>query len=681
MKKKLLFFVLLFALVFSIGCSKESDDDDSPSKEVTSTPIPENLAKKQLDKLPAAFDSLQTGNQNTTLDTSKGIGCDITLDLSINPDLLSLFGITDLDKISVTGSYDIKEDAFAGDFTFLLNADKVITAQLIADSTNLFFNLPKYSSDYASASWEDLLESVDMDLDELTGIGTEALASGEELTAKLRSNIVSFVNCFKKVDGIEKDVTIGTGDYTLTGEKHTVKAAVTDLTAALEDLEDTLSDYAEVDLDTEDFFPEDASAFLLDYYVDGKDNYAWALYPDTDTDEPVIFINTDAGFCLYRVEDDDVSIAVNSVKTSKNSGTIYLPMGEDEEDSLGEIEYSRDGDNFHMEAELESDDADAIEFTLDASTAKDKQSYDLSMTVDDITIALKGDSSKDQAKISLSLLSLGVEYGTLDVTAKIRDYKPVSAPSNTWDLEDWVTQLDQTALVTDLQTLVEDYPFLIDLLGGSDDVFDPDNHPNDWSDKEFEDEEFVLPEDYTDEFMNMTGYTIDEDGYVDFEPLPEEVFAAGKPSTGLDTLNITEDQKKALFTIAENAFPSCETDSDAYYWIWGSTEYDDVRSFYTNDYEFDDPDNWDNSITLTFDAVSGEFSSVEIYYASKDEAFRIANEMFEILGGTYTLTTELVEEYTYDYDNGFAFSGYDAAQYGSNYYMIGIDIISSDWDW
>ena len=41
----------------------------------------------------------------------------------------------------------------------------------------------------------------------------------------------------------------------------------------------------------------------------------------------------------------------------------------------------------------------------------------------------------------------------------------------------------------------------------------------------------------------------------------------------------------------------------------------------------------------------------------------------------------MVEEGTYDTENGFSFYGYDAAQYGGNYYNISISTYNDDWDW
>ena len=115
--------------------------------------------------------------------------------------------------------------------------------------------------------------------------------------------------------------------------------------------------------------------------------------------------------------------------------------------------------------------------------------------------------------------------------------------------------------------------------------------------------------------------------------------------------------------------------SYTYYNVWGSAEYGDVASYYTLYCEYADPENWDNDITYLFDAVSGDFIGVDIYHSSKEEALRIANEIFKTVGGTYTITDTMVEEGTYDYDAGFSFYGYDAAPYGDNYYYVSFSIL------
>jgi len=699
MKKRIYCMLLLLVLIFSAGCNKEKTNHPvpTPTEEAaptntptptstptpTPTPVPENLAKIQLEKLPEQFDTLMSYNQETTADLSKGIGYDITMDISLGDQIISLLGLEGLEKFGLSGTFDMK-DTIAANLSLNLNNSEVINAHAFADSSKLYFNLPKYSANYAVSTWEELLESADMDASAFSGITTEALTASADLPNKLRSHLVSLVNCFDEVDGITKDATIGTGDYTLTGEKHTVKASKTELIAVFSALEETLSTYTGTDMSTltDDFLPEESNALVLDYYVDANGNYAWAFYPDSIAAEPPVFINTDKGFCLYREEDGVASVLMSSVKSSETSGTVTMFDGETDGNALFVADYTAEKDTFNMVAKLYQEDSqEPIELTLKSSTANEILSYDLTVVVEGMSIVMKQTTAKNDVTMSLTLASYGVKYATIDYIIKLRDYVEIPTPANTTTIDTWVNSIDQTALTSDLMTLMQEYPFLMTLMGLSGEDFDPDNRENEWVDDTPGDDAFEMPAGYTDDFMNMTGYSVDEDGYVDFEPLPDEVFAAGKPSTGLDTLKVSDDQVQALFDIAKKAIPNCQSDSSAYYWVWGSVEYDDVRSYYTNEFEFDDPDNWDNSITFTFDAISGEFTSVDIYHASKEEALRIANEVFQVLGGTYTITDTMVEDYTYDDENGFSFSGYDAAQYGSNYYNVGISIYSSDWDW
>lgn len=695
MKKRFYCLLLLLALVFTAGCNKEKNDTPAPTPTVeatatptstptpTPTPVPENLAKTRLDKLPEYLDTLMSYNPESTLDYSNGIGYDLTMDISLGNQIISLLGLDGLEKVGLSGSFDMK-DTIAANLSLNLNSSEVINAHVFADSDKMFFNLPKYSSNYAATTWQELFESADMEDFAFSGITTETLTASADMTNKLRSHLVSLINCFDKVDGIEKDVTIGTGEYTLTGEKHTVKASKTELIAVFSALEETLTTYTGTDMSdlTDDFLPEESNALVLDYYTDANGNYAWVLYPDSEAEEPPVFINTDKGFCLYREESGVASVLMSSVKSSETSGTVTMFDGETDNTPLFVADYTTGNNTFDMVAKLYQEESpNPIEITLKSSTANETLSYDLTMVVEGMSIVAEQTTTKNDMTMSLTLASYGVKYGTIDYTLKLRDYAEIPTPSNTTDIENWVNTLDQTALTTDLLTLLQEYPFLMNLMNLSGEDFDPDNRENEWTDDTLTEKDFEMPAGYTDDFMNMTGYSIDEDGYVDFDPLPDEVFAAGKPSTGLDTLKISDDQKQALFDIAKKAIPNCETDSSAYYWVLGSVEYDDVRSFYTNEYAFEDSNNWDNSIAFTFDAISGEFTSVEIYNTSKDEALRLANEVFQVLGGTYTLTAEMVEDYTYDDENGFSFSGYDAAQYGGNYYNVEISIYSSDWDW
>ncbi len=693
MKRKIYCLALLLALIFTAGCNKEKKNVD-PTPTVTTaatatpTPVPENLAKTNLLKLPEQFDKLMSYVPQNAVDYSNGIGYDIDLEFSLGEEIAELLGLTGLDTVNATGMLDMK-DRIAGNITLGLNDSEVMQFHLFADSTNLLFNLPKYSADYAAATWEQLtnslnengLEESPEDGSSLTGssqklipvintINTPSLPSNEELLKIFRKHLQAFAECFTEVAGRTENVSIGTGDYTLTGDKYTVRADLDKLTAVLESLESELQAYEEIDFGLEDITTEGATALLLDYYSSADGAYAWAAYMDDSAQASLVFVNTSFGFCLYHVASEEtLEVLLYSEKTSDNAGVITIPSSDTASEDMAEstITYEFNDTFFSMHAMI-----DELVLTLEASKTGNTIFYDITLVAEGVSIVLKETLAPEHVTLSCTLASYGLEYATLSLTMDTRDYVEIPVPQNTVDMAAWADGLDQNALLSDLMQLVMEYPFLLDLLGGFDDP-DEDTAEEDSTGSSQKNDSAETAVD----FSGLTGYSVDSAGNVDFLPLESEVLALGKPSTGMDTLSITEDQKQALLDYAKNAFTKCDTSTDTFYWIWGTVEFNDVKSYYTKDYYFTDTTNPDNFITLEFDAVSGEFAFADICHENKETALRMANEILALLDIDYTITAETAENYTFA--RNFSFSAYDASTYGDNYYNVSFSVYYPEW--
>ena len=684
MKRKLFTFFLLLVMVFAVGCNKkDKKTEPTPTPVPTSapTPVPVNLAKENLSKLTESYDKALKMNPNNMIDFSKGVGYDMTMDISVGEQILGLLGITGLDSIRLDASIDMK-DSIAYDIGLFLNTSEVLSATMYMDSENMMINLPKYSTEFASYSMKEIL--ADAGYSDTSGLPesinpVNVLTLYDELLDSYRTLLTDFANNFKE-DGIAPKSSIGTGDYVMTGDKHTVKATPADVVASLKKFMATMEKiYGDLGLDWTSLEDSEATALFLDYYTDEKGNFAWAFHTDNEPANQIVFINTDLGFCLYKTEDGDETLGMTSIKSTDNSGVIYVYFNEEElaegelPEPMGTIDYEYSDNAVHAEIII-----DTIEATLDFSNKNDIITYDLTLVMEGMSFVIKETVNNNKVDMTITLASYGIKYATIDVDMTIRDYVESSMPANTVDMETWAAGLDQEALLNDLSQLMTDYPFLALLFN-----FTEDDSYDDWEGITGTErtEPFVLPADYTDDFMNLTGWNVDSDGYIEFEPLEEEVLAAGKPSTGYDLLTISEDQIQQLFAIAEDATKDYNPYTYSSYWVWGSVEYESVDSYYDFSYEYVNSDVWENSIYLSFDAVSGDFIGVDINNPSKDEALRIANEMFKVLGGTYTITDTMAEDYSYDSVAGFSFRGYDASEYGANYYNVGISAYSSDWDW
>ncbi len=682
MKRKLVVLFLLLAMVFAVGCNKKDKNPDptpTPVPTSTPTPVPVNQAKENLEKLITGYDKLMELEPNSQYDLSKGVGYDMTIDFSIGEQILELLGITGLDTIRLSGSVDMK-DAISMDMGFFLNSSEVINAVMYMTENKMIINLPKYSSVYAAESLEEALnEAGYSDLESLNLGNTMQLSA--EINNMLRAHLADLVACFKEVDITPKS-SIGTGDYVMTGDKHTVTAASKDILVVLKAFEaDMEKYYGELDFGLSDLDTSEVPTLFLDYYTDEKGNFAWAFRTDEAPEDQIVLINTGLGFCLYKVEGGVATPGMTSIKSTEDTGVIYLYFDEQElaegelAEPMGTIDYEYRENYIHADIVI-----DTIEATLDFSTKNDVTTYDLTLVMEGMSFVIEETVNKENAKITMTLASYGVKYATIDVNMTMRDYMEKSIPTNTVDLETWAAGLDMDALTNDLAALMTEYPFLATLFGNTEDDGYDEWEGEEWSDgtETQRTEPFVLPEGYTDDFMGMTGWNVDAEGYVDFEPMESEVLAAGKPSTGYDMLKISEDQQQKLFTIAEASVKNLEKTAYTYYWIWGSAEYQDVASYYCAYYDFANPESWDDSVTYIFDAVSGDFIGVDIYNPSKDEALRIANEIFKALGGTYTITDTMAEEGTYDAEAGFSFYGYDATPYGDTYYNVSISVYNGN---
>ena len=639
MKKKLLYFILFFTLVLVAGCNKEkespvSDATPTPTATSTPTPTPANLAKENLEKLPAALDQLAALNPESKLDYSNGIGYDITMNVSLSSkvlELLALYGLdlNGLESITAHGTMDIK-DCFSMDMTLGLNNSDSVNALLYANSEHLMFNLPKYSTNFASMSWTELLGD--------SGIEDFSfnLQSSQEMQNILQDHMIKFIDCFQEVEGFSKDATIGTGNYIITGDKYTVQASSKDMYAVLESLAAELKKISPAySMDTEELRPDENITFVLDFYSGTEGNYAWAAYPDNSAEDPLIFVNTPAGFCLYTIEEETPSVIMSSVATSDQSGEIIIAATEEQEE--GYIEYEFDDTSLYMNAEI-----DTLDLTLDLAKKGETLEYEITMVVDGISVIIEETVAKEQIDMTCTIASFGVKFATITCNYNLRAYNEVPAPQNIADVETWSANLDQLTLVQDLFQLTADYPFLADLILGSEDNSYEDDFYED--NIYFEEEPFVVPEDYTDEFSSMTGYTIDSDGYVDFSPLENEVLAIGKPSTGYDSVTLSDTQKQSLLDYASGLFTDYYYEAENYYSVWGSIEFDTVESYYQTEHYYADNNDYNNFVFLNFDAVSGDFIDISIYTSSLDKTLSATTDVLKILGIDATLSADELKD-------------------------------------
>ena len=481
MKRKLLTFLLLLIMVFAVGCNNKDTKNNPASTPTptatppaTPTPTPINQAKENLEKLVSGYTSVlekQPGNQ---IDLSKGIGYDLTLDISPGKQIMGLLGISGLDSVRLTGTMDVK-DTISSNLELYLNASEIIKASVFMNGDNLLFNLPKYASNYASLSLEELLSAEDAALSDSLGTikdnltPSKSLELSTELTKMFQTHLTSLVDAFKKVDAITPNSSIGTGEYTMTGDRYTVIADPKDILNILKAFEaDMEKYYGELDFGLSDLEGDTATALFLDYYTDETGNYAWAFHTDESPDEQIVFINTSLGFCLYRAEDGKQIPAMASVKYDEKTGVVTLYSGDEAPaegelpEEIGSIDYEYEENSLRADILF-----DTIEASIECSVTNDVVSCDITLIVDGMSFVIKEKASKEHIEASFTLASYGIEYATVNMDLTLRDYVDTPAPTNAVDLETWSAGLNQFSLLGDLTRLMQEYPFLALLFNSS----------------------------------------------------------------------------------------------------------------------------------------------------------------------------------------------------------------------
>ena len=131
MKKKLFYTICFAVLLLMAACTKKEEPAPTPtpspvptstpaptatpSPTPTPTPLPENLALTALKDMSNALDFLANYTPGTAVDYSKGVGYDMTMELSLGAMLKQQPDLAEFKSLSMKGYFDIKEMLAAND--------------------------------------------------------------------------------------------------------------------------------------------------------------------------------------------------------------------------------------------------------------------------------------------------------------------------------------------------------------------------------------------------------------------------------------------------------------------------------------------------------------------------------------------------------------------------------------
>lgn len=451
MKKRIWSLLLCLVLVFSCftGCGKADKG---------SSIAPEEYAISKLNEYADKVTQALQSHSNTAVSTktAEGIGMDISLSLAIGRQVASAYGFAGLENIGMFLGYNAK-DAMQGIAEFSLNGNSILKTDVYVDKESVYVNLPKYSKDYLKLlSVEDILG---MSLEEYTSQiakSSEGMPTAEEALELWTRYSEKFISCFRH-EAYEKKAEAGTGNYSFSGAKYVICADTKDLVAVTEELFKELEKYPSfgtenIELEALD---EDGKVYCT-YYEGKKGQYAWEISDSKNEKPAVVFISAEKGFCLYTYEDGEAKVCFYSEKDSDRKGKIILI---DEEK-----EYTFNYDNLTKDTIDISGEIDSVGFTVSIEQKNNQFYADFSVNTYGIIISGKLESIKGRLNISASVDYQGINFGTLALELKERDYQDFTMPSNGVDQETWEAGLDKDALDSDFQQLIMDYPFLAPLL-------------------------------------------------------------------------------------------------------------------------------------------------------------------------------------------------------------------------
>lgn len=454
MKKRLWSLILCLVLVCAgfAGCG--SKDDEAAGSAVA----PEKMVTTKLQEFAdSVTDALKKADTETVSTSNQGL--DMVLNAEIGEQIASSYGLEGLNSIGMNVSIDAKENAaelrIAGNL--LLNGEEVLEAEGITDSTNIYVNLPAYSSQYMGVSYEEMLgKSLEDFASELTS-QTAGTPTVEDMLNIWGSFSAKFIEAFE-YQSKEEGQTIGTGDYKVTGDKYITTAKAEELDAAIQVLADELKKFPELEVEEIESISDEVDSFNANYYTGKNDAYAWEFQALTKTGTAsVIFVSTEKGFCLYIVnEAGEEETLVYSEKESDKKGRITICA--DDEEIV--IEY----DNYTKDSVDLSTTVNGMALKLNFKTTDDRTTLDFDVNVLGIAAEGKLETSKNNFELTATVTTAGMKLATVNLSAKARDFVDYTVPSAFVDMDTWGAGLDQEKLMGDLSQLMMKFPFLMDLL-------------------------------------------------------------------------------------------------------------------------------------------------------------------------------------------------------------------------
>lgn len=619
MKKKLLFILLTLVLLFTAACGGSQTEPPAtptptstptPSPSPTPTPIPENLAETNLKAMTNMTKAALNSFSDRQIDVSNGIGCDMEGKFVFGTEFAELMGLSGISSVGFKGTMDFF-DVLSMTGSLSLNDVSLIDVAFFTDMTNMYCNLPKYSEQFFVMDLTEL-ETEDFDSEmfsEYSSLLQEQMSDKDALAlvALLTTDLTA---CFEPETGIESNVNIGTGKYIITADRHTIRADADKLRAVAEEfISMTENNPAFAELSAE-INPEDITDVIVYYYAGQNGTFAWELAPQEENAGSLVFVYTTNGFCLYG---DDGNGAIDTLlyseTLSENSGKVTFPADLAVDNDI--FTYTLGEDSLDVEGSL---DEYAIAFSYTYTDTLVEAA--ISMSDSSMAVSCKATQEGNHMDMTMSIAEDEVEMGTFVMDFTYRDYQAAAAPANATDIDTWSASLDMNLALSDVFLFMSQYPELAELI-----------------------ESFSEGDDTVD-FSGMTGYYADADGYVDFTPTEEDIVAMGIPSTGIDYIEITDDQISALVDYISNAYTDCYYDNYSYYNVSGN-EYDGtVASTYLSQYLYYDAAAPDNCILLTFEAYSGSLVGLCVDAATVDDALVQMNALIATLGVDGTVTAE-----------------------------------------